>query len=173
VRRTVLATGFIIGLLAIADSDLSACGDKSLSAGGIRMQRALAARYPASILIYAPPNSRLIGAAHEMRLQEHLRLVGHRYREVATDSDLETSVATGQFNIVLADLADAPALQQRFASSPARVVVVPVAYKLTKEQTAQAAKLTRFLIKAPEYAANYLMTIADAVHSRSQSPRKA
>jgi hypothetical protein len=172
-KRTFAAAGFVVGLLAVGGSDLSACGDKSLSAGGIRMQRALAARYPASILIYTPSTSRLQGATHELRLQETLLKVGHKYREVSSVSDLRASVDTGQFNIVLADLADVTDLQQQLESSPTRVAVVAVAYKLNKAETAAAAKQSRFLIKAPSYAAQYLTTIADAVRSRGRIPRKA
>lgn len=170
--RMFALTWVLAGLAASAGPDLAACGDKSLSAGGIRTQRAMAARYPASILIYAPPDSRLPGAALELKLQDMLRLVGHRYREVARLSELETSVATGQFNIVLADLADAPALQQKLGLSASRAVIVPVAYRLTKGQTSQARKLFRFVIKAPEHPDNYLTTIANAVRSRTAKPRK-
>ena len=42
-RRFTTAMLLLAGLLAAGGSDLSACGDKSLAAGGIRMQRALAA----------------------------------------------------------------------------------------------------------------------------------
>jgi hypothetical protein len=172
-RRTFAASGFVVGLLAIGGSDLSACGDKSLSAGGIRMQRALAARYPAAVLIYAPSASRLQGATHELRLQETLLKVGHKYREVSTASDLQASVDTGQFNIVLADFADVAELQQKLDSSPSRVSIVGVAYKLTKAETAEASRQCRFLIKAPSHAAQYLTTIADAVRSKGRIPRKA
>jgi delta 1-pyrroline-5-carboxylate dehydrogenase len=170
-KGTFAVTGFVVGLLAFGGSDLSACGDKSLSAGGIRMQRALAARYPASILIYAPSASRLQGATHQLRLQETLLKVGHKYREVSTVSDLRASVDTGQFNVVLADLDDVAALQQQLASSPSRVAVIAVVSNLTKAETAEAAKQNRFLIKAPSHAAKYLTTIADAV--RSKGPHSA
>jgi hypothetical protein len=172
-RRTFAAAALLAGLVASAGPDLSACGDKSLAAGGIRMQRALAARYPASVLIYAPADSRLVGAALELKLLEMLGLVGHKYREVTSHSELETSLATGQFNIVLADLADLAALPQTLQSSTSRVVVIPVAYRVTKEQARQAAKLFRFVIKAPEHPSNYLTTIANAVRSKAEKPRKA
>jgi hypothetical protein len=171
--RTFAAAALLAGLVASAGPDLSACGDKSLSAGGIRIQRALAARYPASILIYAPADSRLVEAALELKLPNILRLVGHKYREVASHSELEASLATGQFNIVLADLADVAALHQKLQSSTSRVVVIPVAYRVAKEQARQAAKLFRFVITAPEHPSNYLTTIANAVRSRTAKPRKA
>ena len=171
-RRFATAMLLLAGLLAAGGSDLSACGDKSLAAGGIRMQRALAARYPASVLIYTPSASRLNGAARELDLQKTLRLVGHSYREVASETDLQAQVDSGQFNILLADIADVAALRAKFDSSASRVVIVPVLYRPTKAEAAAAAKQGRFLIKAPGRAAQYLTTIAEAVASRGATPRK-
>lgn len=170
--RSLAAAGLLAAGMVAFGPDLGACGDKSLSAGGIRMQRALAARYPASIIIYAPTASRLPGATRELKLQETLRQVGHTYREVTTWPELQASVDSGGFNIVLADVADLPELQQKLESSSSRVVVVPVAYKLTKAENAEAAKQCRFVIKAPGRAAQYLATIAEAVRSRSSGPRQ-
>lgn len=155
-----------------AGPDLNACGDKSLSAGGIRMQRALAARYPASVLAYVPSNSQVSTAARDLRLRETLRLVGHRYHEVASLGELRASIETGQFNIVLADLGDASDLEHDLGSSSGRVVLVPVAYKLTKAEARDAARQRRFLIHAPGKAVQYLTTIAEAVRFGSAGPRK-
>jgi hypothetical protein len=171
-KRTLPAACMAVTLLSLTGSDLGACGDKSLSAGGIRMQRALAARYPASVLIYTPSASPLNSAARELDLQKTLRLVGHTYREVASETDLQAQVDSGHYNILLADIGDAAALQARFESSPSRVVVVPVLYKPTKAEAAEAAKQSRFLIKAPGRAAQYLTTIAEAVASRGATPRR-
>jgi len=171
-RCYTTATLLLASLLVTAGSDLSACGDKSLAAGGIRLQRALAARYPASVLIYTPSASRLHGAARELDLQKTLRLVGHTYREIASETDLQVHVDSGDYNILLADIADAAELQARFESSASRVVIVPVLYKPTKAEAAEAANQGRFLIKAPGRAAQYLTTIAEAVASRGATPRK-
>jgi hypothetical protein len=171
-KRTFVAVGFVTAAALAFGPDIDACGDKSLSAGGIRMQRAIAARYPASVLAYVPAASRLPAATRELKLQETLRQVGHKYHEVASLTELRASVQTGQFNIVVADLADVADLQRDLASAPSRVVLVPVAYKLTKSESAEAAKQCRFLINAPSRAVNYLTTIAQAVRSRSASPRK-
>jgi hypothetical protein len=171
--RHLFVAGLLIGSLIFAGTDLSACGDKSLSAGGIRIQRAIAARFPASILIYAPPASPLQGAVHELNLQKTLRLVGHQYREVATASDLQAALSSGQYNVVLADVADAADLQHQLQSSALRVAVVSVAYKLSRTETDAAARRGRFLIKAPSHPADYLMTIADAVRAAAKADRKA
>ena len=171
-KRTVVALSFVMAALPAFHPAIDACGDKSLSAGGIRIQRAIAARYPASVLAYVPAASRLSVARRELKIEQTLRLVGHKYHEVASLPELQASVLTGQFNIVVADLADAADLQRRLESAPSRVVVVPVAYKLTKSESREAEKQSRFLIKAPGRAVYFLSTIAEAVQSGSASPRK-
>ncbi|HTM33050.1 MAG TPA: hypothetical protein VL263_17180 [Vicinamibacterales bacterium] len=169
--RTFAASSLLTLLVASAAPDLLACGDKSLSAGGIRMQRALAARYPASVLIYNPAGSKLQGAARELNLLDTLRKVGHQYREVTTAQELQASLASGQYNIVLAHVAEARDLQPALA--PSRVALIAVAYQLSDAEAAEAATVWRFLIKAPSLATRYLTTIADAVRSTTGTPRKA
>jgi hypothetical protein len=167
------AVGLLVAVMFMLRVDVGACGDKSLSAGGIRMQRALCARYPASILIYGLPASRMSDAARELKLQATLRQVGHKYREVATWSELQSALASGQFNIVMADFADVADLQMRLKSSSSQPVIIPIAYKLTKTEVADAGRAWRFLVKAPSRSTQYLMTIAEAVRSISKSPGKA
>ena len=168
--RPALIACVVVAVGVVAQrADLDACGDKSLSAGGIKILRATAAKYPASILIYASPNSRVAAATRELKLQSTLQMVGHRYREVTSRTDAEAALASGQFNIVMADFAESADLQQLVKSSSQRAVVVPVIYKPTKAED-QAAKKTPFLIKAPSRAAQYLTTITDAVKSGSNSP---
>ena len=165
----------VLGLMAVGtvawSADLGACGDKSLSAGGIRFQRALAARYPASILIYAQPNSRIEGAVRELRLPQTLEQVGHRYRQVGTWADVEAALDSGRFNIVLTDVSQLAAVQQRLTSSRSRSVVIPVGYRLTKSEEKAIANQSRFVVKAPSRASQYLDTITDAVRSTGNDLR--
>jgi hypothetical protein len=158
-----------LGLLAVAATvlatgpDLGACGDKSLSPGGIRYQRALAARYPAAVLAYVPSGSPVSTVARELKLRETLRFFGHRYQEVASVAELRASLESGQFNIVIAELGHAADVERDLSSSSARFVLVPVAYKLTKAEARDATKQLRFLINAPSREVQYLTTIAEAV----------
>ena len=171
-KRMCVAVGLLTVALLSFGHDLSACGDKSLSAGGIRWQRALAARYPAAVLAYAPATSRFAQAKRELKLEETLSRVGHTYREVSDLTSLQTSIATGHFNIVLADFGDIGTVQSSLESSGIRVVLVPVAYKLSKAEARNAATQRRFLITVPSRAANYLQTLAQAVASKSGELRK-
>lgn len=169
-KRTLSAAGLLTAAVLAFGPDVHACGDKSLSAGGIRMQRALAARYHASILMYVPQASPLREATRELKLQETLTQVGHKYREVTTWAELQASADTGHYNMILTDYADFSEVQQRVTSSSSRIVIVPVAYKLTKAETDAAGKQSRLLIRAPSRAVHYLATIAQAVRSRSTIP---
>jgi hypothetical protein len=170
-KRRFGAMLFVAAAVVAAGPELDACGDKSLSAGGIRMQRAMAARYPASVLAYVPSNSSVSVAAVELKLPQTLRQVGHKYHEVATLSELRASVETGRFNIIVADLGDIAELERNLGSS-ASVALVPVAYKLTKAETREAAKQRPFLIDASGKEVRYLRTITDAVRSVSATSRK-
>ena len=171
-KRTLVVLGLMAAGLVRFGPDLVACGDKSFSSGGIRMQRALAARYPASILIYTKPGSRIVAAARELKLQETLLQVGHKYREVSTSTELDAALESRQFNVVVTDISELPDLQRRVESSPSRPVLVPIAYKLTKTEASDAARQARFLIKAPSRAAQYLDTITDAVRAQTSATRK-
>jgi hypothetical protein len=171
-RGTIVFVALTVASAVAFHADLDACGDKSLSAGGIRMQRALATRYPASILIYVQPNSRLVAAARELKLQESLRQVGHTYREVTSASELDAAIGSGRFNIVMADFADLTEVERSIEGSTARPATIGVAYKLTKAEAKVVAGQHRFLVNAPSRAAQYLSTIADAVRSTSSSSSK-
>ena len=167
------------GLLLVSASvlatspELNACGDKSLSAGGIRMQRALAARYPASVLAYAPSSSPVSSATRALKFPETLRQVGHRYTEVASLGELRTSIETGRYNVVVVGLGEVADVERNLGLLTARVVVVPVAYRLNKAEIREAGSQQRFLIRAPGRDVDYLQTIAEAVKFGSKGSRKS
>jgi hypothetical protein len=162
-----------VAILLAFGPELDACGDKSLAAGGIRQQRALAARYPASIVAYVPAASRLPAATSELKLEERLRQVGHKYREAVSLAELHATIVSAQANIVLADVADLAALQADPTLSRAGVVLVPVAHKPAKAEARELSKQWRFTIKAPSREVEYLKTIAEAVKSRGSTSRKS
>jgi type IV pilus biogenesis protein CpaD/CtpE len=162
----------VVASFVILRAGLEACGDKSLSAGGIRQQRAIAIEFPASILIYNPPASRIADAARELKLQKNLRQVGHTYQEATTRAELEAALASGSFNIIMADVAEVPTVRERVKASSSRAAVVAVGYKLSKTDASAAAKKERFLINAPSRSAQYLDTITEAVRSNPPGSRK-
>jgi hypothetical protein len=170
-KRMLTSAGLVAAALLL-HPDLQACGDKSLMAGGIRMQRAYAARFPASVLMYAPASSRLNGVTRDLKIERSLLQVGHKYQEVASWSEFQDSVASGRYNLVLADAADLTEVQQRLEAASSSAIVIPVAYKLTKAETKALEKQCRFLIKAPGKEVHYLGVIHGALRANSTIPRK-
>jgi hypothetical protein len=171
-KRILTSAGLLAAALVMLGPDLQACGDKSLMAGGIRMQRAYAARYPASVLMYVPASSRLNGATGDLKIERSLLQVGHKYHEVTSWTEFQDSVASGQYNLVLADAADIADVQQRLEAASSSALVIPIAYKLTKAETKALEKECRFLIKAPSREVQYLATIHGALRANSTIPRK-
>ena len=156
-----------------AGPELDACGDKSLSAGGIRMQRALAARYPASVLAYVPVQ--LTGFNGDTRAEAagdaaHRRapLSRGRQPERAPHIDRDRTVQHRRRRSRARSLTSSGTWVRHQPVSS----LVPVAYKLTKAETREAQKQRRFLINAPGRAVQYLTTIAEAVRFGSASSRK-
>jgi hypothetical protein len=164
---------FIAAAVLATGPELNACGDKSLSPGGIRMLRAKAARYPASVLAYAPSSSSISAASRELSLPETLRRVGHRYAEVASLGDLRTAVETGRYNVLVVGLGEAAEVERNLGQLATRVVVVAVAYKLGKAEIRDADLQQPFLIRAPSKDVEYLDTIAKAVQFGSKGSRKS
>ena len=171
-KRILTSAGLLAAAVVMLGPDLQACGDKSLMAGGIRIQRAYAARFPASVLLYAPASSRLNGATGDLKIERSLLQVGHTYHEVASWTEFQDSLASGKYNLVLADVANLTEVQERLEAASSSALVIPVAYKLTKAETKALEKECRFLIKAPGREVQYLGTIHAALRAKSTIPRK-
>jgi len=157
-----------------AMTDANACGDKTLGVGrGIRfqqIQRMLAARHPSTVLIHTPA----IPAAKAPKLKDYLIKIGHKPDIVEHFSDLAEAVKSGQYDLVLIDLADAGNLQRQIESSGSRTVVVPVVYKRTKAEEAAAARQYKVVVKNPTHGDDFLAAVYEVMKSRApQNQRKS
>jgi hypothetical protein len=164
----LLALGAVV-FLAVAPAALG-CGDKFVVLGrGVRFGRAFAAKYPASILIYMNPASNMPAAAKEFKLEKTLKGAGHKTRIVASSADLEQALASGKYDIVLADIADSAGLQKDAASAVSKPSVVPVLYKPTPEELAAVEKKYGCLIApASSRSADLLPVLDQAMQSRAK-----
>jgi hypothetical protein len=147
-----------------------ACGDKFVVLGrGVRFGRAFASKYPASILIYMNPASHMSAAAREFKLEKTLKAAGHKTRVVESSADLEQALASGKYDIVLADIADSPGVQKDAASAASKPSVVPVLYKPTPEELAAVEKKYGCLIApASSRSAELLPVLDQAMQSRAK-----
>lgn len=108
------------------------CGDKFVVLGrGVRFGRAYAAKFPGSVLIYVNPTSHMPVAMKEFRLETMIRAAGHKTRTVESAADFEQALASGKYDIVLADIGDGAEAQRRAGSVSVKPTVIPVLYKPT------------------------------------------
>jgi len=138
---------FAIGLIAIVTAgavDLGACGDKFLRVGRSARFRRYAAAHPAAILIYKPVNSTPAGIGE---LTAMLKRAGHRPVAVDRGTNISVALANAQYDLVIADYADADRIKSNFQAAAIKPELLPILFKPTKAVEAEADKQYVCLIK--------------------------
>jgi hypothetical protein len=154
-------------------SGAQACGDKFLLLGrGVKFQRAYAAAYPASIVIYAQPQRGAAKAIRDPRLQSDLKLAGHRVSVVESEAALMRALGSERVDVVLTDVADADRTSVEGVASPTKPTVVPVMDKPTREDVKRIEARYQYRLKSSDRADRYLRTIDDAMKSRADLKRR-
>src|SRR2546430_12897474 len=116
-----------ISLLSIAVAD--ACGDKLLRMGrGARFQRSM---HPATILINLPSIASATASTRAPQLQSFLKKAGHKSRVVQGADRLSEVLLSGQYDVVLTDLAEVAGVQKQIESMSSKPSIVPVIFKST------------------------------------------
>lgn len=138
---------FVIGLIATltaGSADLGACGDKFLRMGRSARFRRYAAAHPAAILIYKPVNSTPDGIEE---LKALLTRAGHRPVAVDRATSVSRALAAAQYDLVIADYADADGIKTALQSAASKPEFLPILYKPSKAVEAEAEKQYACLIK--------------------------
>jgi glycosyltransferase involved in cell wall biosynthesis len=135
----------ILTLVTIASgcTDAFACGDKFLRIGRSPRFRAYASVHPSAILVYAPrwtPH----GIAE---FEQMLRRAGHKPVTVTTTAAMSEAFAGGKYNVVITSYSDTGAVRKELETLQSRPALLPVIYKATKAETAQAEAAYRCLLK--------------------------
>lgn len=141
-RRAVVVT--LVASAIAGPIDLGACGDKFLRVGRSARYHRYAAIHPASILIYSPATATRKGIGD---LEKLLKRAGHRAQTVLHGTAVEPTIASGQFDLVIAAYADADRLESELAAIPSRPVVLPILVKPTREVAAAAARAYRYRLE--------------------------
>ncbi len=168
-KKAWLYAGVAVAVL-LSGSGLYACGDKLLALGrGIRFQHAYAAKRPASIIIYA---SHSAGAEAIKKSQFHttLKQAGHRLKTVENHGELSQALQKGAYDLILADISDAPALRPEADSAASKPLVVPMLHKPSRKEMAEMEKEYRFYFRDGK-AMEALIAIEEAMKSRGRPAR--
>lgn len=169
-RKSLAALlGVLAGVLLVSQSVL-ACGDKLVLLGrGIRFQRMLATKHPASILVYLNPTAGISAADRQYELRSVLKLAGHKPRAVTSAAELTTELGSGKYDVVLVDYADAAALEKEVETSKAKPSLIPVVYNPTASQRAAAEKQYSCLITPAKKNYDLLSVVDQAMVSRAEN----
>jgi len=165
--QKIAILALVASILPSAWSAADACGDKFLLVGrGPKFQRAYAAIYPGNVLVYAHAHPGSTAAIHDVQLQKDLKQSGHRVVVVEDRGLFEQALQSGGFDIVLADVADAPALDAKVAASPSSPTVLYVMDRLEKAQADALQQQYHCQLKASDKPNCYLTIIDDAMKTR-------
>jgi hypothetical protein len=169
-RKKLFSVGVIL-LTAVCSVTLAlACGDKFLvSSRGTRYQRAPIPRDPAVILIYANPASEITKALAGVPVDATLRKAGYRPTMVESSADLDRALSHGGWDLVVAGLGDAQALNQRSKT----LGVLPVILNATSAELKETRKVFPVILRAPAKSQTLLDAVDDALASRAKSRQKA
>jgi hypothetical protein len=165
-NRVLLSAVLSVIVLVQSGPTAQGCGDKLLALGrGVRFQRAFAAAHPASLLIYNTPASRA-ALTKDRELQSALKSAGHKLVAIEDSRMLQQVLASGKYDVVLADLPEVAGLTQALQSAPSHPVIVPVIYKPDKAALAAAGRQYSMVLKAPAKPVEFLAVIDELMKRR-------
>ena len=148
-----------------------ACGDKFLLVGrGVRFQRAYAAVHPANILIYARSSTSADKAIRDPQFHKSLRQAGHQVSVIEDSTLFAHALQLSTFDIVLADLAEAPAIDAEVAGAVSHPKVLYVEYPSGSSK--QLASQFACELKASDRAIRFLDRIDAEMKARAPQAAK-
>jgi hypothetical protein len=166
-RRVMLASVMIAGILLLNLTAAIACGDKTLRIGrGARFKRPA---HPAAVLIYIAADAPATTMEKVPRLQQFLKTYGnHKARIVQGADKLNEALDSGHYDVVLSNLVEAPSVQKQIESFASKPAVVPMVLKGMKNQLAAAQKQYRYIVKDPNYIEDYLDAIEGVMREKTR-----
>ena len=169
-HRIFVAAAIVVTLVLQSPLPVDACGDKLLMLGrGLRFQSHHTPR-AAAVLLYLPAATRSGGALSDPRLESALTEAGHTVRTVASRTEMSDALKTGQYDVLLTDLAEAPDLQRNPVTGASSPIVLPAVYLLAaanqqqvKADTARAAKEFSLVVQVPGRPGHYCAAVDKAM----------
>jgi ABC-type amino acid transport substrate-binding protein len=150
----------LIGLLLVGTVTW-ACGDKLMLVMGSRSSQ-IRPLHPASILAYPGQNASAT-LIRGLQSEPAFRKAGYRIQLVEDSAGLDNALKAGKYDVVVADVANANEMSRQVSLAASKPVLLPVAFKASKEQQSAAQKRYHCLMKAPGNAENYLEAIDRAM----------
>ena len=164
----------LVSLFVIASSSVLACGDKFVVFGqGVRFQRAYAAAHPANILVFLTADSKWASPENRERLLTVLRMVGHRPQAVRTVDELQSAVATSNYDVVLTELGSVPVANEAIAGAKVRPTVVPMVFEPSRSELKEIERQNSCTVAVSRRSHELLTVINDIMDQRSKGVTEA
>ena len=166
-RRQVFLAGMLVAGIGFIGTGVAAgCGDKFvLIGGGARINRS---KYPSKVLVYMRPASRIPAAEKEFHLEATLTAAGHKAKVVETEAEVQTALASGKYDLVLADYNDVPELRKQCVASASKPAVLPLLYKPTAAELSAAEKEAGCLARPSKKSSDLLAVIDETMKDRGK-----
>jgi hypothetical protein len=157
-KRVLTVVAMVVGALVLGETAVWACGDKFVLLG--RGTRVAQSKFPSTILIYMNPTSRVPAADKEFHVEAVLTAAGHKAKVAESQAEVDKALATGKYDLVLADFNDVPALRKEAAAVSSKPAVLPLLYNPTPAELSAAEKEAQCLVK-PSKATRDLLAVVD------------
>jgi len=164
IRRLLTVLAIVVGALVFDVAVTSACGDKFVLLG--RGTRVAPSKYPSTILIYMNPTSRVPAADKEFHVEAVLKAAGHKAKVAESQSEVDKALATGKYDLVLADFNDVPSLRKEASTTASKPVVLPLLYKPTPAELSAAEKDVDCLARPSKVSRDLLAVVDQALSQR-------
>jgi len=160
-RRPSILISLILPSLVFLGATAWACGDKLMLVMGPRSSQ-IKPLHPAAILVY-PGQSASATLIRSLQSQPVLKKAGHRLQLVEDFAGFDSALRAGKYDLVVTDISDASELSEEVSSAASRPMMLPVAFKASKQEQSAALKKYHCLLKAPGSPDNYLDAIDHAM----------
>jgi hypothetical protein len=158
-NRCILATAALVFPLALACPSVHACGEGQFNMGqGLRYQGYLVS-HPATVLVYDD------GATDHKTLYAGLQKAGHKVTVVGSADAMAQALRANRFDVVIADLDDATAMQSHVAAASVNTKVLPVVARDRRDAPELRSHFRLFLLDGASLG-QYLKVINQSLSLR-------
>jgi hypothetical protein len=171
--RKPLDAALLLAACGLVSTTGFACGDKLvLNIGNLRFRQINETRRPASILAYAPRNSRVADVMRELERQSAGKRAGLTFYSLDDPARLDEVLRTQKYDLLLVDAGDADNLERHAQPLASKPVVLPVVSQSSKSAAAEAEKKFHCVLTAPNSPSRYLSAIDRAMEFKLKAHSK-
>src|SRR5215472_2512709 len=171
-RKCALVAILSAAMVACCGVSANACGDKLLVLGrGIRLGTLLGNR-TAKIIAYQHTGTHGAELIADPEFQSTLKSAGYQLRVVRDTEELEVALRLGKYDLLVADVADASAVEPAIHSVSGAPLLVPILYHPAKPELSLAQKKYHHVLKATSKVGGNLSVIEQALETKLDTEAK-